>query len=123
MSRQQPMDERVRRWSASVHGVSVDTMSSTYTADRLVVAAGPWLPNLIDSLSVVLPLEIERQLSHWFSPTQRDARYEPERCPIGLWELAGEVFATFPDMAHMHNFADTREQLWQALDDWLPRRR
>ena len=62
--------------------------------DRLVVAAGPWLPNLIDSLSVVLPLEIERQLSHWFSPTQRDARYEPERCPIGLWELAGEVFAT-----------------------------
>ena len=94
------MDERVRRWSASVDGVSVDTMSSTYTADRLVVAAGPWLPNLIDSLSVVLPLEIERQLSHWFSPTQRDARYEPERCPIGLWELAGEVFATFPDMGH-----------------------
>ena len=24
------------------------------------------------------------------------------------------------DMAHMHNFADTREQLWEDLLAWLP---
>jgi hypothetical protein len=24
-----------------------------------------------------------------------------------------------PRMAHMHNFADTREQLWHRFDDWL----
>jgi hypothetical protein len=32
------------------------------------------------------------------------------------------TIATFPDMAHMHNFAVTRDQLWSALDRWLPRR-
>ena len=31
------------------------------------------------------------------------------------------TIATFPDMAHMHNFAVSREQLWRALDTWLPR--
>lgn len=25
-------------------------------------------------------------------------------------------------MTDMHNFADTRELLWQVLDGWLPRR-
>src|SRR5207237_3587293 len=48
------------------------------------------------------PLEIERQMSHWFQLTPKpDNRYHASRCPIGLWETkAGDVFATLPDEGH-----------------------
>jgi pimeloyl-ACP methyl ester carboxylesterase len=52
-----------------------------------------------------------------------DVSADPRREPSGYPTSRHITVATFPDMAHMHNFADTREQLWQALDDWLPRRR
>jgi sarcosine oxidase len=95
------LDEAVRRWSSNAKGLTLETMTGKYAVSRLVVAAGPWLPNLIDSLGVLLPLEIERQLSHWFHPTTNDDRFLPGRCPIGLWEPRnGDVFATFPDEGH-----------------------
>jgi hypothetical protein len=46
-----------------------------------------------------------------------EARLEPSGYP----RSRHITLATFPDMAHMHNFAETREQLWLALDRWLPR--
>lgn len=93
--------EPVRRWTSSARSVAVETINGRYDVDRLVVAAGPWLPGLIDSLGVVLPLEIERQLSHWFDPVSDAARYGADRCPIGLWEpRADEVFATLPNEGH-----------------------
>jgi len=95
------LNEAVRRWSYDTRGLTLETMTGKYSVDRLVVAAGPWLPNLIDSLGVQLPLEIERQLSHWFRPAANDDRFVPSRCPIALWEPRdGEVFATFPDEGH-----------------------
>jgi sarcosine oxidase len=95
------LNEAVRRWSYNTRGLTLETMTGKYSVDRLVVAAGPWLPNLIDSLGVLLPLEIERQLSHWFRPAANDDRFLPARCPIGLWEpREGDVFATFPDEGH-----------------------
>src|SRR6185295_300413 len=80
------LNEAVRRWSHNTRGIELETMTGKYSVDRLVVAAGPWLPSLIDSLGVSLPLEIERQLSHWFQPAAKDDRFLPTRCPIGLWE-------------------------------------
>jgi hypothetical protein len=52
-----------------------------------------------------------------------DVSADPRREPTGYPASRHITVATFPHMAHMHNFADTREQLWQALDDWRPRRR
>jgi glycine/D-amino acid oxidase-like deaminating enzyme len=95
------VNEAVRRWSSTAGGLTLETMTGQYEVDRLVVAAGPWLPNLFDSLGVLLPLEIERQLSHWFHPATNADRFHPTRCPIGLWETRdGDVFATFPDDGH-----------------------
>ena len=52
-------------------------------------------------LGVSLPLEIERQLSHWFEPADTPERYSPAQCPIGLWEMpSGDFFATLPDEGH-----------------------
>ena len=82
--------------------VTIETGAGEFSADRLLVAAGPWLPGLQSLLGLALPLEIERQLSHWFQPEEPDAsRYTAANCPIGLWEMPdGDVFATFPNSQH-----------------------
>lgn len=95
------INQEVKSWRSSATGVTLSTTVASYRADRLIVAAGPWLGGFIESLGVDLPLEVERQLSHWFEPSGSDDRYAASRCPIGLWEPAdGEVFATLPDEGH-----------------------
>ena len=82
--------------------IRIETNAAALEVDRLVVAAGPWLPGIQGMLGLSLPLEIERQLSHWFEPEEPDAsRYTAANCPIGLWEMPdGDVFATFPNSEH-----------------------
>jgi sarcosine oxidase len=82
--------------------MTIETGTGSLAVDRLVVAAGPWLPGLQGMLGLSLPLEIERQLSHWFEPDEPDAsRFTAANCPIGLWEMPdGDVFATFPNSSH-----------------------
>ncbi len=90
-------DERVIGWREDGRAMRVDTTRGSYSAGRVVVAAGPWLPDLAESVGRCLPLLIERQLSHWFLPlTADDPRWAA--APIALWEVTdgGEIFATFP---------------------------
>jgi sarcosine oxidase len=89
---------RVQKWKRSGNAISVVTDASTVVVDRLIVAAGPWLPSLLESAGVAIPLEIERQLSHWFEPRMDRGHFAPATCPIALWEMpGGDVFATFPN--------------------------
>jgi sarcosine oxidase len=95
------IDEEVQRCIASGSSVRLETARGRYEADRVVLAAGPWLPGLLSQMGAraELPLEVERQLSHWFQPEDPDARkYGADRCPIALWEMPdGDVFASLPD--------------------------
>lgn len=95
-------NETVQSWATGPLGVTIRTDRDTYRADRMVVTAGAWLPALRDSIEARLPLEIERQLSHWFRPAHPDsARFAHDRVPIALWEMPDDnVFATFPDHGH-----------------------
>lgn len=91
-------NERVKGWRRDGNSIRVDTDKTSLVVDRLVVAAGPWLPSLLDSVGVAIPLEIERQLSHWFHPAADRGHWAPAGCPIALWEMTGgDVFATFPN--------------------------
>jgi sarcosine oxidase len=96
------VNEPVSRWTPGARGVRIMTAAASYDVEHLVVAAGPWLPRLADSLGIDLPLAIERQLSHWFEPApDADDRFGAHRCPIGLWETKpDDVFATLPDEGH-----------------------
>jgi len=47
-------------------GVEVKTAGGTYTASRLVVAAGPWTGKVLAELGI--PLVVQRTLLHWFQP-------------------------------------------------------
>lgn len=94
-------NEEVVRWRSG-RRVSIETAAGSYGVDRLIVAAGPWLPGLQESIGTPIPLEIERQLSHWFEPETPSApRYTAPQCPVALWEMPdGDVFATLPDEGH-----------------------
>jgi sarcosine oxidase len=96
------LNTEVTGWRVSATGISITTATGTDEAAQLVVAAGAWLPELTAALGVELPLEIERQMSHWFEPAPAsDRRYDPARCPVGLWEIVNrELFLTMPNEGH-----------------------
>jgi sarcosine oxidase len=90
------MDEPVQAWETSGEGVAVRTSAGRIEAGALVIAAGSRLPAL---LGLDWPLQVERQLLHWFEPHRDAARLAAPGCPIALIEPApGRLFATFPDL-------------------------
>jgi sarcosine oxidase len=90
------VDETVLSWEPSGDGVAVRSTAGTVTAGALVIAAGAWLPAL---LGLDWPLEVERQVLHWFEPRRDALAHAAPGCPISLIEPApGRVFATFPDL-------------------------
>lgn len=86
-------------WEADGAGVTIATAAQDYRADRLVLAAGPWIPDLLPELP--LPLERERVVQCWFTPADDAARFAPDRFPVFLIEdAAGRLFYGLPDHGH-----------------------
>ena len=91
------MGEPLRAWRVENGAVTIETEGAEYRAARMVLSAGPWLPELVPD--VVLPLRVERQTFHWFAPASDAGELRAERCPIALWEFEhGRLFATFSDL-------------------------
>jgi sarcosine oxidase len=80
-------NEIVRTFDASDHTVSVTTDRRIYRADKLIVATGTWLPELVGS-DVAKLLRVYRQVLCWYEVDGDVAAYEPPRFPIFIWELA-----------------------------------
>ena len=82
-------------WEPAAGGVRVVTAEGTCSAGQLVIAPGPWAPDLLADLGV--PLSIERQVQYWFQPRGGVAPFQPERHPIYIWEDAagGQIYG-FP---------------------------
>jgi sarcosine oxidase len=76
--------EKVQGWSAPGSGVEVRTADAAYTAEKLVIAAGAWAPQLVPELAS--NLTVERQLLFWFQPTGGVSPYRPPRFPVFVWE-------------------------------------
>lgn len=88
-------EEPVLAWEPDGAGVRVRTTAGTYTAGRLLLAAGAWTRSLLPGLD--LALEVERQVVFWLDPPADDDRYEPDRCPIYAWEhTSGFIGYGFP---------------------------
>ncbi len=71
--------EPVRRWSPDGAGVRVETDAETYTAQSLVITAGPWAGRILADLH--LPLEPWRMYNVYFAPT-RPELFGPEQFPV-----------------------------------------
>lgn len=83
---------RVLDWASDGSTVWVRTDRGTERAASLVLAAGPWMPDLA-RLSV--SLWVERQVVFWFAP-RRPEWFQPERFPVFVWETPEAHFYGIP---------------------------
>jgi len=60
-------DEPVTRWSVKGGGVTVTTPRGTYSGGKLLLAAGPWMLDTLQSVGV--RVAAERIVMHWFAPS------------------------------------------------------
>ncbi|HTX42747.1 MAG TPA: N-methyl-L-tryptophan oxidase, partial [Acidobacteriaceae bacterium] len=79
-------DEPVLDFQTAPGSVTVRTALATYSAGHLVVAAGPWAPQVL--AEPALPLRVTRQVVFWFEPTVSLDAFRPERLPVYLFETA-----------------------------------
>jgi sarcosine oxidase len=92
---------------AAGDGVRVRTVGASHTADRVLVAAGAWLPGFLSDHGLagwLPPLQVCRQTMHWFDTGAAAADFAPGRFPVFIWawgEGEGESLYGFPttDMA------------------------
>ena len=76
-------EEPVLSWTAEAGRVEVRTAHSSYTAERLVIAAGPWAHATLGS---VVPLQVTRQVMAWIQPIGGIDAFLPTRLPVFLSE-------------------------------------
>jgi sarcosine oxidase len=88
--------EQVIEWSASSDGVAVTTNAATYAADRLVLCAGAWLPQLVPETRELVA--VYRQLLHWFEI--REGYEQLRDMPVFVWDFGGER----PEFVHLDGF-------------------
>jgi sarcosine oxidase len=80
--------------------VQVRTLLGLYRASRVVVATGPWTPQLLGSRLERI-LRIFRQVTYCFEAYQ-PADYSPARCPAYIWihgHGPSDLFYGFPALA------------------------
>ena len=90
--------ETVVGWSAQNNSVVVETDANTYTAGRLVIAAGCWAGGLLRKLNV--PLRIVRKHLHWYANDEQAYR-QSNGCPCFFYEVNGGYFYGFPDAGEL----------------------
>jgi sarcosine oxidase len=67
--------------------VEIKTARATYTARRLIVSAGAYLPDLL-SAAHRAPFTVRRQVLYWFRAKDESFdSFRPERLPVYIWQL------------------------------------
>jgi sarcosine oxidase len=77
------LNEQVLSWKAEADVVRVTTQRTVYTAEHLVITAGPWASALFRNL---LPLKVTRQVMAWIEPRGELDAFLPDRFPVFLSE-------------------------------------
>jgi len=110
-------NETVRAIEPATAGVRIVTDRDVVTAERAIVAAGPWIKRLLPGLPA--PLRVTRQVVGWFAPAD-PALFAPQRFPVFMIENGDGLFYGFPAGAKpgikfaKHHHAD------QAVDPDAP---
>lgn len=89
--------EPALHWRFAGDGVEVTTARGTYSAGRIVFAAGQWASELLSAYAPKLTLE--RQVLLWFEPPGSSPQWEPANFPIYMAEFAdGPFIYGFPKL-------------------------
>jgi sarcosine oxidase len=78
--------ETVTAFEADPSSVRIVTDKGRYEADKLIVAAGAWAPQLL-GLPFAHVFKVHRQVQCWFAPKEDAGAFRPDRFPIFIWEL------------------------------------
>jgi sarcosine oxidase len=84
--------QRVHAIEWNRDGVRVSTAEGAFHADKLIITAGPWLPQV---LPIGLPLRVERQVQLWFQPREPDL-FAPTRMPVFIYFLPQRSYYGLP---------------------------
>jgi sarcosine oxidase len=116
-------NEKMLNWLPTPDGgVRVRTAQGSYEARRLVLAAGPWMPELLGAVGG--QLVVERQTQVWFQPAGDLELWAPGRFPVFLCEFDdGQMIYGFPlqkrgwkvavhyEGEHVHNLHDVAREV------------
>jgi sarcosine oxidase len=90
------LNEKLHDWKEEPTGIVLQTAHATYHARKLILAGGPWMPQLVPELHGCL--NVERQVLLWFRALETEL-FDPEIFPVHLWEYEkGKMFYGFPDL-------------------------
>lgn len=113
------LNEQALSFDEKPGSVRVRTASAEYTAGSLVVAAGPWLSELI--VPQLMPgLKVTRQVVCWFrvKESARFTDFQPARFPAFVWQVPAEQISYgFPALGGPeHGVKISTEQYDVAVD-------
>jgi sarcosine oxidase len=104
------LDAEVTGWKEENGGIVVSTSRGRAFGERLILAAGAWMPKLLQDDPQ--PLTVERQVLWWFEPKKSPWRFSSARCPVFLWEWEyGRIIYGIPDDAAGFKVAQHHEGL------------
>jgi len=88
--------ESLVSWRPSGDGVQVTTTKGTYLTGQLILTVGAWAGKVFGELG--LPLTVQRNVLHWFTPHRNAVQFAPEQFPIFIHEHGdGPAWYGFPD--------------------------
>jgi sarcosine oxidase len=102
-------------------GVEVTTTAGRYRAATLILSLGAWTTPMVADLG--LPLVVQRNVLHWFTPSARQEQFTPETLPIFISEIGADgSWYGFPDTGdgvklarHHHGVATSPDTVDRAV--------
>ena len=88
--------EKVTGYDIDAGGVTVTSESSSYSADKLILATGAWIADFLPKTHRA-GIRVNRQLIHWFEAENRSL-FHPDRMPFVIWigDTLEEFWSVFP---------------------------
>ncbi len=87
------LNEKVTGFTSDEDGVTVTTDKATYSAEKLVISAGPWMKDFLPEYDDIF--KIHRQVLWWFEIAD-ESMYETYRdMPIFVWEFGSSRYDNF----------------------------
>lgn len=89
-------NEKMIRYQAGYRGVTMVTDQGSYQADKLILATGAWIGDLLPE-RYRPGIRVCRQVIYWFEAENLEAFY-PENCPFVIWigDKLEDFWSTFP---------------------------
>ncbi len=77
--------ETVQRFAPAGDRVDIVTDHGSYSAAKIVIAAGPWIPELVPQRAALFT--VRRQVLTWFAIDGQAERHRPQTFPVFYWQV------------------------------------